>query len=150
MTHPNSDPAPISLAVSGPYDDIIRELKLRYDIRVNRWRRSMSGCAWATFYADGTVHNWIESPYPRTPLSLAIFLHEIGHHQIGFFTYKRRCEEEYHAWQWALAELKRLGIEADARVLHRVQRSLEYAVDKAVRRGIKDVPEPLRAYARAA
>ena len=136
--------------MTGPYDELIRELKLRYGIRVRRWRRSMSGCAWAAFYADGSAMRWIESPYPRSPLSLAIFLHEIGHHQIGFYTYKRRCEEEYHAWTWALTEMRRLGITADDRVLRRVRLSLEHALDKAVRRGLSIVPEPLREYARAA
>ena len=136
--------------VTGPYDELVRELKLRYQIRVRRWRQTMSGAAWAVFYADGSALRWIESPYPRSPLSLAIFLHEIGHHQIGFYTYKRRCEEELHAWNWALAEMLRLGINADERVLTRYRRSLEHAVDKAVRRGMAIVPEPLRGYARAA
>jgi hypothetical protein len=136
--------------VIGPYDDLVRELKLRYAVRVHRWRRTMSGCAWAAIYEDGSTIRWIESPYPRSPLSLAIFLHEVGHHQIGFYTFKRRCEEEYHAWQWAIAEMRRLGIEPDARTLDRVQRSMEYAVEKAVRRGMTIVPAPLLAYAKAA
>jgi hypothetical protein len=132
------------------YDVLIHELKLRYQVHVHRWRRTMSGAAWAVLYADGTTINWIEAPLPRSPLSLAIFLHEIGHHQIGFYTFKRRCEEEHHAWQWALREMGRLGIEPDARVLNRVQRSMEYALDKAVRRGLSIVPEPLQQYACAA
>ena len=129
------------------YDTIVAAIKDRYQIRVHRWRRSMSGCAWAAFYADGTTHNWIEAPYPRSPLSLAIFLHEVGHHQIGFFTYKRRCEEEHAAWQWAIRTMRQLGIEPDARVMSRVRRSMEYALDKALRRGLSIVPEPLREYA---
>lgn len=136
--------------MTGPYDIIVAELKHRYNIRVRRWRRSMSGCAWAVFFSTGERINWIESPYPRSPLSLAIFLHEIGHHQIGFYTYKRRCEEEYAAWNWAIDEMRRLGIEPDARVINRVRRSMEYAVEKAERRGMKIVPESLREYARAA
>lgn len=136
--------------MTGPYDAIVHELKLRYNIRVRRWRRSMSGCAWAVFFSNGTRINWIESPYPRSPLSLAIFLHEIGHHEIGFYTYKRRCEEEFHAWNWAIAEMRRIGIPPDARVMNRYRRSIEYAVEKAERRGLKIVPEPLREYARAA
>ena len=132
------------------YDELVTELELRYQICVHRWRRSMSGCAWAVLYADGTSINWIESPVPRSPLSLAIFLHEVGHHQIGFYTFRRRCEEEHAAWQWALREMSRLGIEPDARVLDRVQRSMEHALDKAVRRGLSIVPEPLQQYARAA
>lgn len=136
--------------MTGPYDTIVHELKLRYNLRVRRWRRTMSGCAWAVFFCNGTRINWIEAPYPRSPLSLAIFLHEVGHHQIGFYTYRRRCEEELAAWNWALDEMRRLGIEPDARVLNRVRRSMEYAVEKAERRGMKIVPETLREYARAA
>ena len=34
----------------------------------------------------------------RGALSLAVFLHEVGHHVIGFDRYKQRCEEEYHVW----------------------------------------------------
>ena len=40
-----------------------------------------------------------------------------GHHVIGFETYKKRCEEEYHAWQWALEQMRRVGVEPDAKVL---------------------------------
>jgi len=62
---------------------------------------------------------------------------------IGFSTYKRRCEEEYHAWVWAIRQMKKLGIPADARVQRRFERSMEYAVAKAMRRGIKQVPQQL-------
>lgn len=110
----------------------------------------MSGCAWRADFADGRSINWIESPPPRTPLSLAIFLHEVGHHVIGFDTYRHRCEEELAAWTWALDEMRRRGVEPDQRTLTRVHRSLHHAVNKAVRRGIKRLPEPLRAYATAA
>ena len=121
-------------------------LKQRYDVRVRRWRKAMTGCAWQAYYHDGRVVHWIESPMPKSPISFAIFLHEIGHHVIGFHTYKRRCEEEHAAWTWALAEMRRLGVEPDARTLTRFQRSMEYAVAKAVRRGIKTLAEPLHAY----
>lgn len=132
------------------YDELANELQARYQIRVRRWRRTMSGCAWAVLYAGGTSVNWIESPVPRSPLSLAIFLHEIGHHQIGFYTFRRRCEEEHAAWQWAIREMRRLGIEPDTRVVGRVRRAMEYSVGKAMRRGLSIVPESLQQYARAA
>ena len=132
------------------FTPIVTQMKRRYAVRVRRWRPNMSGCAWRVSYDDGRQINWIESPLPRTPISLAIFLHEVGHHVIGFETYKRRCEEEYHAWTWALTEMRRLGITADERVLRRVRLSLEHALDKAVRRGLTIVPEPLQQYARAA
>ena len=128
------------------YTDIIEQMKQRHDIRVRRWRRAMSGCAWRVYYTDGRIINWIESPVPKTPISLAIFLHEIGHHVIGFHTYSRRCEEEYHAWQWAIAQMRVLGVEPDARVHRRVELSLRYAVGKAMRRGLKELPAPLEQY----
>jgi len=122
---------------------IVERMKQRYDIRVRRWRRNMSGCAWRVYHHDGRAVNWIESPYPKTPISLAIFLHEVGHHAIGFATYKKRCEEEYHVWVWAIAQMRLLGVEPDARVWRRFQLSMRYAVGKAMRRGIKALPEPL-------
>jgi hypothetical protein len=125
-------------------------MKSRYDIRIKKWRRNMSGCAWRVYHADGREVNWIESPVPRTPISLAIFLHEVGHHAIGFDRYKRRCEEEYHVWLWALNQMEQLGIELDARVHRRFALSMEYAVGKAVRRGLKILPEPLMQFLPAA
>jgi hypothetical protein len=140
-----SECADVSPAMAD-YSTIVSEMKTRYDVRVRKWRRAMSGCAWRVYFHDGRTINWIESPLPRTPISLAIFLHEIGHHVIGFDTYKRRCEEEYHAWQWAVAQMRELGIEPDAKVTRRVELSMQYALGKAMRRGIKQIPEPLVQY----
>lgn len=128
------------------YSPIVDLMKQRYDIRVRRWRKSMSGCAWRVYFHDGRVINWIESPVPKTPISLAIFLHEVGHHVIGFNTYKRRCEEEFHAWKWAIEQMRELGVEPDARVLRRFDLSMRYAVDKAMRRGIRMLPESLNRF----
>ena len=122
---------------------IVQRVKARHDIRVKKWRRNMSGCAWRVYHHDGRVVNWIEAPVPKTPISLAIFLHEVGHHVIGFERYKRRCEEEYHVWVWALNEMRKLGVRPDDRVRRRFELSMQYAVDKAMRRGLKNLPEPL-------
>src|ERR1700742_3932670 len=129
------------------FDAIVRSMKSRYDVRVRRWRKAMSGCAWSVYYHDGKVIHWVESPKPKTPLSLAIFLHEVGHHAIGFKKYKVRCEEEYHVWLWALAEMKKCGIAPDAKVERRFEASMRYAVGKALRRGCKRLPEPLKQFA---
>lgn len=133
----------ISVRGLSPYAPVIALMKTRHDIRIKRWRRNMSGCAWRVYHADGRVINWIEAPVPRTPISLAIFLHEVGHHVIGFDRYKRRCEEEYHVWVWALDQMRELDIKLDERVLRRFTLSMEYAVSKAVRRGLKILPPPL-------
>ena len=103
----------------------------------------MSGCAWRVYYHDGRVINWIEAPRPKTPLSLAIFLHEVGHHVIGFDRFKKRCEEEYHVWRWAIQQMRDLGVEPDKKVQRRFELSMQYAVGKALRRGLKQLPEPL-------
>ena len=132
------------------FDAIVDVMKARYDVRVKRWRKQMSGCAWSVFLTDGRRINWVESPQPRTPISLAIFLHEIGHHAIGFNRYKRRCEEEYHAWVWAIREMHKLGVEPDQKVKRRFELSMQYAVGKAMRRGLKQLPEPLHQFAQAA
>ena len=125
------------------FDSIVSRMKVRYAVRVKRWRRQMSGCAWSVRHADGRCVNWIEAPHPRTPISLAIFLHEVGHHAIGFKKYRMRCEEEYHVWVWALGQMRKLGVEPDAKVNKRFELSMQYAVGKAIRRGLKKLPEPL-------
>jgi len=132
------------------YGGIVSHIKTRYDIRVKRWRANMTGCAWQVRYHDGKVIRWIESPRPKSPISLAIFLHEVGHHIIGFEAYKRRCEEEYHAWTWAIGTMRELGVDPDERVLQRFELSMSYAVDKALRRGIKDLPDVLTRFVKKA
>jgi hypothetical protein len=141
------DNLPITQVSMPDFAAIVREVKQKYSVRIRRWRRHMSGCAWRVSYSDGRNINWIESPRPRTPISLAIFLHEVGHHVIGFERYRVRCEEEYHVWQWALAQMRKLGIEPDQRVERRFDRSMQYAVSKALRRGAKGLPEPLMRFA---
>src|SRR2546423_272544 len=117
------------------YSPIIRDMKEQFLIRVRRWRRQMSGCAWRVSFPDGRVINWISAPYPKTPISLVVFLHEVGHHAIGFDRYPPGFIEEYHVWTWAIERMEEYGVEADQRALHRFNRSMEYAITKALRRG---------------
>lgn len=138
---------PISPLNMNHFTAIVQDMRRKYDLRIRKWRTSMSGCAWRVYHADGHAVNWIEAPYPKTPISLAIFLHEVGHHVIGFEKYKKRCEEEYHVWLWAINQMKKLGIEPDAKVNRRFDLSMQYAVDKAMRRGIKHLPQPLHRFA---
>lgn len=128
------------------YSALVEEMKARYDVRVRKWRRSMSGVAFVMRYRDGSTQRWIESPYPKTNISLAIFLHEVGHHAVGFGVYRLRCEEEYRVWLWALAKMRELGIEPSERTLTRFDRSTRYAVAKACRRGIKAIPADMVRY----
>jgi len=83
-------------------------------------------------------------------MSAAVFLHEIGHHAIGLGRYKPRCLEEYFAWAFSLHQMHELGIDVTPRVRKRASDALVYAVDKAVRRGLKRVPIELVAVLEAA
>jgi hypothetical protein len=125
------------------YARITSQIKKQYGVRIKRWRKNMTGCAWQVRYRDGRVIRWVEAPVPKSPISLAVFLHEVGHHVIGFESYKRRCEEEFHAWNWAIEQMALLGVAPDERVKRRFELSMCYAVDKAMRRGIKELPAML-------
>lgn len=128
------------------YDWIVERMKEEHGVRIRRWRRNMSGCAWSAHYQDGRTIRWIESPFPRTPISLVIFLHEVGHHVIGFHRYRTRCQEEYHVWVWAIEQMKRLGVAPDEKVRRRFELSMQYAVGKAMRRGLRSLPRPLEQF----
>ena len=132
--------------MKGRYDDILKRVKDAYDIHVRRYRRTMSGCAWRVCHSDGRSTNWVESPRPRTPVSLAIFLHEVGHHVIGFDRQEHHSDEEYLAWKWAIDTMRRLGVEPDARTRNRVERSMQYAVQQSVKRGMKLIPPRFHEY----
>jgi hypothetical protein len=125
------------------YSSIVREMKRIYGVRVRRWRSAMTGCSWRVNFSDGRSIKWIEAPMPKTPMSLAIFLHEVGHHVIGFENYRLSCEEEYHVWLWALGKMEDLGVAPGPTVLRRFHQSMQYAVGKAFRRGAKSLPDAL-------
>jgi hypothetical protein len=129
------------------YDAMTRDMLHAYGVRVRRWRSAMSGIAWELRYHDGRTARLIECPRPKGPMSAAIFLHEIGHHAIGFNTYKPRCLEEYYAWAFALEQMARLNLNITDGVRRRMHDSLHYAVQKARRRGIRSIPSELEPYA---
>lgn len=139
-----AEPAPGSMQAK--YDLAVRESLQTYGVRVRKWRTSMSGIAWEVYYHDGRTVRLIEAPRPKGPMSAAVFLHEIGHHAIGFGVYKPRCLEEHHAWKWALEEMERRGLNITPAVRKRVRDSMRYAIGKATRRGIKALPAEMQAY----
>lgn len=140
-----SQPAPGSMQAR--YDAVVEQMLERYQIRVRKWRTGMTGIAWyVTYKNDGRIVRLIEAPRPKGPMSAAIFLHEVGHHAIGFNTYKPRCLEEYHAWAWALRAMEEHGLNITDAVRRRMHLSLWYAVEKAKRRGIRSIPPELHPY----
>lgn len=138
--------APSITPMRAKYNAIVVEMKKTYSVRVRKWRKSSTGCAWEVLYANGSTARLIEAPYPKGPMSCAIFLHEIGHHAIGFRTYKPRCLEEYHAWKWALDTMRQRGFNVTEAVERRMAESLHYAVAKARRRGLRELPVELLPY----
>jgi hypothetical protein len=125
------------------YEALTRQMLREHDVRVRKWRSGMSGCAWEVHYASGRVSRLIEAPKPKGPMSCAIFLHEIGHHAIGFGRYRPRCLEEYHAWRFAIEQMELHGVKVTDGVRKRMDDSMRYAVDKARRRGLRQLPAEL-------
>ena len=129
------------------YDQLVEEMKNIHGVRVVKWRSSTSGCAWEVRYENGASARLIEAPYPRGPMSCAVFMHEIGHHAIGLRRFRPRCLEEYHAWRWGLEEMEARGFNVTPAVLARRDDALRYAVAKARRRGLRVLPKELGPYA---
>ncbi|MEM8836225.1 MAG: hypothetical protein AAGD00_10430 [Planctomycetota bacterium] len=128
------------------YAAVERFMLKQHGVRVRKWRSSMSGVAWQVTYRDGSIAKLIESPRPRGPMSAAVFLHEIGHHAIGFGVYRPRCLEEFHAWKFSIDTMRECDLNVSDRVLERMHDSLHYALEKAARRGLKRIPEELLPY----
>lgn len=128
------------------YDAVVALMLEKYGVRVRKWRSSSSGIAWTLTYKDGRVTRLLESPKPKGPMSMAIFLHEIGHHAIGLGAYKPRCLEEYHAWMFSLRAMEEHGLNITDSVRTRMHRSLRYAVRKARRRGLRELPPELEPF----
>lgn len=147
---PRSAPgvATASRSMQARYDAMVQAKLIEHGIRVRKWRTAMSGIAWQVEYRDGRIVRLIEAPRPKGPMSAAVFLHEIGHHAIGFNVYKPRCLEEYHAWAYAIREMEAMGLNITEGVRKRMHNSLKYAVDKARRRGLKALPAELLPYVR--
>lgn len=141
--HPNRVVERKPTAQQDRYDGLVRDMKSLYGLKVRKWRSSTSGVAWETHWSDGTRTRMIESPYPRGPMSCAVFLHEVGHHAIGLSAVKPRCLEEKRAWDWSLSTMRELGFNVTERVVARRDDALRYAVAKALRRGINRMPEEM-------
>ncbi|MFM7261963.1 MAG: hypothetical protein ACKO3W_15345, partial [bacterium] len=129
------------------FDAIVADFLERHPLRVKRWRSTLSGVAVLRIFRDGREERTIEAPYPTSALRLAIFLHEVGHHVLGLGVHRPRCLEEYLAWRYAIDRLVELGIAVEGPVARRFERSMQYAVAKAIRRGIRRLPVELLEFA---
>jgi hypothetical protein len=130
------------------FEQLVMEMKQSFGISIRKWRRSMSGVAYELHYSNGDVKRLISSPRPRSPVSVCIFLHEVGHHAIGFRKFRPRCLEEYHVWQWAFAQMRSRHIPIDSRVERHYRRSMHHYVCLAKKRGLRQVPTELLEFQR--
>jgi hypothetical protein len=128
------------------YAAMTHELKARYKISIRKWRRHMSGVAYELVYRDGRIKRLITAPRPRSPVSAAIFLHEVGHHAIGFRRYSPRCLEEFYVWQWALREMASRNIPITPRVLRHYHRSMHHYVRQARKHHPHHIPDHLHPF----
>jgi hypothetical protein len=129
------------------YDAVVSDMLERHGLVVRKWRSSLSGIAIHRIYRDGREERLLESPYPTSPLRMSIFLHEVGHHAIGLGIHRPRCLEEHLAWEWSVARMREFGFATEGTVARRVQRSMEYAVAKSLKRGIRRLPVAVLPYA---
>ena len=80
-------------------------------------------------------------------MSCVVFLHEVGHHAIGFGRYRPRCLEEQMAWLWAMEAMRDRGFNVTKAIERRYANAMRYALAKALRRGLKRIPESLIEFA---
>jgi len=128
------------------YDAMVHDLKATYKIQIRKWRSRMSGVAYELKYHDGRIKRLITAPRPRSPVSASIFLHEVGHHAIGFHRYRPRCLEEYYVWQWAFREMTSRNIPVTSAVLRHYRRSMFHYVRAARKYGLRDIPHQLHPF----
>ena len=128
------------------YDAMVEHMKQTHGISIRKWRKRMSGVAYELRYSNGDIKRMISSPRPRSAVSACIFLHEVGHHAIGFRKFRPRCLEEFHVWQWAFRQMRAWGIPVDARVTRHYRRSMYHYVRLAQNRGLKRLPALLEEF----
>lgn len=135
-----------SRPIQQKYDAVVDMMLAKYRLHVRCWRNSLSGLATLRQFRDGRLEHWIESPYPTTPLRMAIFLHEVGHHAIGLGVHRPRCVEELRAWEWSIGTMRALGLRTDGTVMQRFRRTMRYEVWRSMKRGMRRVPDDVASF----
>lgn len=126
----------VSHLIDGRFATEATRLLHEHDVRVCHWRGNMSGIAWI-----GHPRRPIEAPHPRSALSFAVLAHEVGHHVLG--SVRPRWREEQLAWQFAFTQMDALDVPLTAAVRERYAASMRYALAKALRRGLREIPDEL-------
>ena len=126
----------VTALIEGRYKDEALALLRAHQVRVCHWRTNMTGIAWI-----GHPDRAIEAPHPRSSMSFAVLAHEVGHQALG--KVRPRWREEQRAWLFALDAMEEHGVPVTENVTGRYADSMRYALAKALRRGLKQVPADL-------
>jgi hypothetical protein len=88
------------------------------------------------------------APHPTTRRRLAVYLHECAHFELHTKKKHPRYIEEYQAWKWAIEVMRASEIKVCAKVLLDAQLGVKYAIEKAIRRGVKRIDTNARKFAK--
>lgn len=111
------------------YQDAADTLLRETGCTVRKWRKNNTGTAYTK------SEDWgIEAPMPRGPISFATFAHEVGHQDLHRFNSAPRWLEEVEAWEYALAQFERFGLDGIDKARADAARSIVWACVKASKR----------------
>lgn len=123
----------VTTRIEGRYAAQALHLLREHNVTVCHWRSSMTGIAWL-----GHPDRVIEAPHPKSPMSFAVLAHEVGHHALGRM--RPRWHEEQQAWLFAFNAMEAHDIPLTDNVVERYHGAMRYALAKALRRGLKEIP----------
>lgn len=106
---------------------------------------------WSRPHAHTDERTVCKLELPKGRVSLFTLLHEIGHivHPRGNYrgsgsqSASTRAEAEYNATQWAIAEMRAMGVSVPKKTLAAYDAYIQEKYDRGVRRGLKTAPAGL-------
>ena len=94
---------------------------------------------WHRTHAHRTIRRVCKWKQANSVSSTFTLLHEIGH-IVNNKSKMRRCEREYYATIWAIAELKKYDIETPQNLIDAYQRYIYMELDRGIRKGGTNYP----------
>ena len=88
--------------------------------------------------------NTIKIPHPKSVISLATFLHELGH--IIHKDIKPSCLQEYKCEQFAFNTIRKHGLKVKRKILNHSRWYIGMKLAMALNRGLKTIPSELKPY----
>ena len=85
-------------------------------------------------------------PEPKSAISLATYLHELGHHTLLSRNQKKSCLREFYAEQYSLDNLKRFGVKKNRKMVRHSNWYMSYSLGQALNRKMKDIPTEMMKY----